>query len=601
MRHLLAPVLDATLAALKRDGALRLEETPRYTIEPPKNAAHGDLSTNIAMVIQKSEGKPPRAIAEMIVKNLVDLDGRVAKVDIAGPGFLNFTLKDAFITGIARDVLRAGASWGRTARGAHTKKVNVEFVSANPTGPIHIGHARGSFMGDAIARLLEAAGHDVTREFYINDYGKQVETLGRTVFKRYRELFGEKIELAEGEYPAQYVIEIARAWKERDGDKWLTAPTSDAHAEATRFGIEANLAAIKKTLASANIRHDVFSSEAALHHAGKVRDVVDFYVKRGVTYEADRARDTEGRKRNEDSKAAHFADKQLGGTFLETSKHGDEEDRVILRRDGTPVYLTADLAYHKDKLDRSDRVIDILGADHSGHVPRIKAGVALMGLEKSVEFVLVQIVRITRDGHEVKVSKRKGTVFELDDLLEEAGADACRFLFLMKTANAQIDFDLGVVSKQDKENPVFTFQYGHARCAAILRKAVEEKRAFIGVDALSDAHLAMLQLPEERAMLKKLALLPDVVKGAAEGLEPHKVLYFCGELIADFHGYYTKYKKTERVISDNTMKTQARLALVAALKQTLANAFTILGVDAPERMDALAKDDDDEAGTTPEG
>jgi arginyl-tRNA synthetase len=597
MRHLVEKVITDTLLSLKGQGTLRVETVPAFGVDPPKSASHGDYATNVAMMLQKAEGKPPRQIAEAIVKGLVDTDRVVAKIDIAGPGFLNLTLNDAVIQRVARDVLVAGAQWGRRARGPHSKKVMVEFVSANPTGPVHIGHARGAFMGDALARLLDAAGHDVTREFYINDFGKQVDTLGRTVWKRYQQRFGRPAELAEGEYPADYVKEIAEALQQADGERWLNASVDEALPRCRQIAIDHNLNTIKATLLKAGIKHDVFTSEAALHAAGRVTGVVDHYRARGVTYDADRAKETDDKVRRDDSKAAHYAEQQLGGTFLTTSAHGDDEDRIVLRKDGTPVYLTADLAYHKDKFDRGfDRMVDVFGADHSGHVPRIKAGVHLLGVdEKRLDFVLVQIVRITRDGQEVKVSKRKGTVFELDDLIDEAGADPCRFLFLMKTANAQVEFDLALVQKASRENPVFGFQYGHARCAAILRKAIEEGTPFAGERALTDAALAKLVLPEERDLLKKMSHMPDVVLSAAEALEPHRVLYFCSELIADFHSYYTKYKKTERVISDDVDKTQARLALVAGVKHTLKSVFDILGVDAPERMSA-PKDEPNELG-----
>jgi arginyl-tRNA synthetase len=341
----------------------------------------------------------------------------------------------------------------------------------------------------------------------------------------------------------------------------------------------------------------VFFSEKSLHDAGKVRSIVDVYKARGVTYEAaeGKRREKGDKVRSEDSKAAKFADKQLGGTFLMTATYQenekyvlkDEEDRVILRHDGTPVYLTADLAYHKDKFDRGyDLMVDVFGADHAGHVPRIQSGMQLLGFDqKKLQFVLVQIVRITRKGEEVKVSKRKGTLFELAELIEEAGADVCRFIFLMKTANAQFDFDLDAVQKQSKDNPVFYFQYGHARCASILKKAVEKGVTFVGAEALIEAQLSRLVLPEEKMMLKKMSLLSDVVQGAADKLEPHHVLYYCQELIGDFHSYYTKYK-SDPIVSEDKDKTQGRLALVAALKQTLQCAFGILGISAPEHMEA---------------
>lgn len=602
MKQQVKAVIDATLASLKSSGQLSFESIPNYNVEVPKDPTHGDWSCNVAMVAGKATGKKPPELAELIIKNLVDAGGIVVSIEKAGPGFLNLRLKDSVFQAIARDVLKAGEAFGRQAPKSTGKKVMVEFVSANPTGPVHIGHARGAFMGDAISRLLDAAGHDVTREFYINDFGKQVETLGRTVFKRYQELFGVQVTLAEGEYPAAYVIDIAKAWKDEVGDALLNAPESEWLPKAIAFGMAKNLESIRKTLAMANISHDVFFSEKSLHDAGKVRSVVDVYKERGVTYEAEKGerREKGDKVRNEESKAAKFADKQLGGTFLRTAtfqENGkyvlkDEEDRVILRHDGTPVYLTADLAYHKEKFDRGyDLMVDVFGADHAGHVPRIQSGMKLLGFDdKKLQFVLVQIVKIVRNGEEVKVSKRKGTIFELAELIEEAGADVCRFIFLMKTANAQFDFDLGAVEKQSKDNPVFYFQYGHARCASILRKAEEKGVAFVGAEKLTEAQLAKLVLPEEKAMLKKMSQLGDVVQSAADKLEPHHVLYFCQELIADFHSYYTKYR-ADPVISDDVEKTQGRLALVAAIKHTLKSAFGILGINAPESMQAPADEE----------
>jgi arginyl-tRNA synthetase len=602
MRNQVRQVINDTLFALRDQGALQFTELPSYSVEIPKNLEHGDWACNVAMVMAKNTGKKPQELADAIIANLVDRQSMIVSIERAGPGFLNLRLADAAFQQVALEVLRAGAQYGRKNPKSTGKRVNVEFVSANPTGPVHIGHARGAFMGDAIARLLDAAGHEVTREFYINDFGKQVETLGRTVFKRYRQLFGEPIELAEGEYPAEYVIDIAKVWKDEVKDTFLHTPEAEWLEPAMAVAIRENLKAIRATLAKANIAHDVFSSEAALHARGAVRDIVEVYRARGVTYEAaaGRRKDNKEKVRDAESKAAKFADRQLGGTFLMTATWQDakgqmplkdEEDRIILRADGTPVYLTADLAYHKEKFDRGfDLVIDVLGADHAGHVPRISSGMHLLGVDtKKLEFCLVQIVRITRGGEEVKVSKRKGTVYELDDLIDEAGADVCRFIFLMKTKEAQFDFDLDAVAKQSKDNPVFYFQYGHARCASILRKAEERKQAFVGLEALTQAQLARLVLPEEKAMLKKMSQLPDVVASAAERLEPHHVLYFCQELIADFHAYYSQYR-SDPVIGSDPEKTQGRLALVAALKQTLKSAFAILGIDAPESMTSAAED-----------
>jgi arginyl-tRNA synthetase len=584
--------LDAMRVKLAQDGK-SLPAHATFQVDPPKQAGHGDFACNVAMVMAKSIGMNPRALAEMVVAHLVDTDQVVSKIDIAGPGFLNITLSADVYARAVRSMLGQGDRWGTSA--ATNTRVLVEFVSANPTGPVHIGHARGLFMGDAVSRLLAAAGHDVTREYYINDFGKQVETLGRTVYKRYSQLFGDDVVLAEGEYPASYVIDIAKTLRDEDGDKWRGQPEAAWLQRCIDIGVRENMNNIRRTLAAVGVQHDVYASEAALHAAGKVRAVADTYQQRGATYDAPRARQSDDKVRREESKAAQYEERQQGGTFLRTSDHGDEEDRIILRHDKTPVYLTADLAYHQHKFERGfDRIINVFGADHAGHVPRLRAGMHLLGFdEKKLEFVLVQIVRLVRDGQEVKISKRKGTVYELADLLEEAGGDACRFFFLMKSANSQMDFDLDLIGKNSRENPVFSMQYGHARCAAIVRKATELGQSYAGTPR--HEVLLRLQLPEERLLIKKMSLLPEVVRSAAAALEPHRVLYFCQELISEFHGYYTKYKNTERVVSPDLDMTQARLAMVTALKQTLRCAFHILGVDAPEQMQAPADDEADHA------
>lgn len=588
MKHLVQAAIEKTLAQLKAQGLLSFSELPSFTVDAPKNPEHGDYAVNVAMMLAKPERKKPRDIAQAIADNLVDEAGAVASVEIAGPGFLNFRLSERVIQRTARDVLSRAEEWGRSSPSG--KKVLVEFISANPTGPLHLGHARGAYVGDAVARLLEAAGHDVTREFYLNDYGKQVETLGRSVHARYRQLFGEEVSLEKGEYPADYVIDIAKVLKEEDGERWLGKGEEEWMDRCVEVGIRENLKAIQRTLASLDIRFDVWASEKALHESGKVRAIVDEYVAAGKTYEAERARGTEDKVRHAGSKASQFAGQQKGGTFLVTSEHGDEEDRVILRPDGSPVYLTADLAYHKEKFDRGfDRMIDVWGADHAGHVARIRGGMEALGLDATrLDFLLVQIVRLMRGGEEVRISKRSGELYELKELVDEVGADAVRFIFLMRSPTAQFDFDLELAQQQSSQNPVFYVQYGHARTVNVMKKAEEKGVAFAGEGALTDAQLAELTLPEERAMLKKIAAFPEVVQGAAEALEPHRVLYYCQDLIADFHGYFTKYRHSARIVSDDAAKTQGRLALVAALRRTLKNALGILGIEAPEYMQSPA-------------
>lgn len=597
MRHLVHNLVEDTLRALREAGTLQSEVSPAFSIDAPKNPEHGDYACNVAMMLAKPERKKPRDIAQAISDHLVDADGVVEKLDIAGPGFLNFKLKDAVIFEQIRTVLAAGDQWGRAP--SRPEKVMVEFVSANPTGPLHLGHARGAFMGDAVARLLSAAGYDVTREFYINDAGRQVETLGRTVHKRYRELYGETVELEAGEYPAAYVIDIAKTLRDEDGDKWRDKSEDEWLPRCIEIGIRENIASIKKTLEGAGITHDVWFAESALHEGGEVAAVADAYKKLDVTYEAKVSRqESEGGKvRQEGSKAAQFRDQQLGGTFLETSKEGDEEDRVILRPDGSPVYLTADLAYHRNKAERGfHRMIDVWGADHAGHVPRIRAGMKLLGYDTDrFDFLLVQMVRLMRDGDEVKQSKRSGEVLELAEVIEDVGPDAIRFIYLMRAATSQFDFDLDLAKKNSADNPVFYAQMGHARCVNVLKKADEMGVAFGGLDAITDEHLAALKLPEERAMVKKIAAFPDVVIGAAEALEPHRLLYAAQELIAEFHSYFGKYKDSERIVSDNVEKTQGRLALVAALRNTLKCALNLLGITAPDYMTRDDTSDDEDA------
>ncbi len=597
MKQLVEAVVEKTLQALREQGTLTLAAMPAFSVDAPKNPEHGDYAVNVAMTLAKAEKKKPRDIAQAIVDHLVDDEGAVASVQIAGPGFLNFRLSDRVIQRTAREVLAAGErfGWRREKSG---KRVLVEFVSANPTGPLHLGHARGAYVGDAVARLLTAAGHDVTREFYVNDFGKQVETLGRSVHARYRELFGEKVSLDKGEYPADYVIDIAKTLRGEDGDRWLGKAPEEWMPRCVEIGIRENLKAVKATLETLDIRFDVWASEAALHEAGKPLAIVDEYRAAGKTYVAERARGSEDKERREGSKAAHYAEQQKGGTFLETSALGDEEDRVILRHDGTPVYLTADLAYHREKFERGfDRIIDVWGADHAGHVPRIRAGMRALGLDdKKLEFLLVQIVRLLRNGEEVRISKRSGELYELKEFVDEVGKDVARFVFLMRSPNAQFDFDLEVTQQQSSQNPVFYVQYGHARTVNVMKKAEEKGVPFVGPGALTDAQLSTLVLPEERTILKKLAAFPDVVAGAADALEPHRVLYYAQDLIGDFHAYFTKYKHSERIVSDDESKTQGRLAMVAALRQTLKNALGILGIEAPDHMthEQTASPDEDE-------
>ncbi len=585
MRHILSEVILKAYETCLEQGLLTCRPERLPQTEPCRDLKHGDFASNIAMVMSKLEKKSPRDVATPLAEALRLQTEVFDSIDVAGPGFLNMRLSPTFFSRVLRDTLEQGEGAHRSGR--HGRKALIEFVSANPTGPLHLGHARGAYVGDACARLLDAAGYDVEREFYVNDAGNQIRILAETVFVRYQQLFGESVELSEGQYPAEYVIDIAKIVKEQHGDALLTMTSEERMPICRAAAIEHNLGLIKKTLGRAGISFDQFFSEQeGLHDQGLVDAVVERYRAKDAVYQAERARETEGSKRRAGSKAAQFKAEQKGGLFLETSRHGDEEDRIILRHDGSPVYLTADLAYHASKFDRGyDKIIDVFGADHGGHVPRIRAGMHLLGFDgDQLDFVLVQIVKLLRDGTELKLSKRSGTVYALEDMIEELGADATRFIFLMRSPNAQFDFDVADVLRDSNDNPVYYCQMGHARAANVLKKAASEGQPFGGLATCDDSTLNRLVLPEEREMIKMIADLNRVVVDAAEALEPQRLLHFAKELIALFHGYFSKYKATERIISDDQELTQARLALVSALKQALKSALGCLGIDAPDWM-----------------
>ena len=570
IEHLLQQILENT--ALKLWPQVKL---PPIRVGLPKNPAHGDYATNLAMILAPSAGLSAPEVATKITQNLQDPEQVIQTTEIAGPGFINLRVSHLALQRIIPEILKQGANYGLHPK--NNQKVLVEFVSANPTGPLHIGHARPAFLGDAISRLLKAAGYEVTREFYINDAGNQVQILAQSVYARYCELFGQTAELAKDAYPGEYVIQIAQKLKDQDGDIWLDR--ADYLPRCIEIGIAENLRNIRETLLKVGIEFDSWYSEQSLYEKDAIATLLADYRSRKMLYEAEQAVGTQNKLRREESKSAQYTHQQEGGTFLKTSQFGDEEDRILLRKNGTPVYLLADIAYHQDKFARGfDRMIDVFGADHSGHVPRMRACMRALGLDdKKLDFLLVQIVRMLKEGQEVKISKRSGQLVELSEWVEEVGIDVVRVVFLMRSANTQFDFDLDLARKKSNENPVFYLQYGHARMATILAKAAD-------IPPFS-AKAGLLTLPEERNMLKKMAAYPEVILSAAHNLEPHRVLFYCHDLISDFHGYFTRYRHTERIISDNLELTQARLSLVRALKQTLHNALSVLGISAPEHME----------------
>ncbi len=601
MREKAEQIIAATLAKCAEKGLLP-PFTGTIAVDAPKNPAHGDWSSNAAMVLQKAVGKPPREIAKLIVDNLVDPDGAVTKTDIAGPGFINLWIAPRVFLGALDSVLQQGATYGHGTFG-NGEKVMVEYVSANPTGPMHVGHGRGAVVGDAISALLAATGHAVTREYYINDAGGQVKQLGKALWVRYREQCGIPLprpELPEpktGEekklkrewdeamarllpYPGEYLVDVAKEFKQEHGEKYVDASEEQQRGLFTDYAIEKLMQVIKGDLAALGIRFDNFYSEKTLHGSGAIDSAVEALTQKGLMYrgvlpppkDAKLAEDYEPRE-------------QL---LFKSSEFGDDLDRPLQKSDGSYTYFAADIAYHKNKLDRGfSRLIDVWGADHGGYVKRVQAAVeALTGRKGALDVVLVQMVNLVKNGQPYKMSKRAGTFVTLRDVIDDAGRDATRVMFLLKKADAQLEFDLDLVKKQTLDNPVFYVQYGHARCANIIKKAKES-----GFEVPEfDLGLLESQLTDsaELELVKRLLNFPHVVEGAARNREPHRIIYYVQETSAAFQSYYTRGKREPglRVVrADAPELTKARLVLVRCLKLVFANALALLGVGAPEWME----------------
>jgi arginyl-tRNA synthetase len=537
--------------------------TPPLTWEYPPEAKFGDLSTPICFALAKQYKRKPREIAQRVQAAFEADPAVVERVEVAGAGYLNVFVAPAWWQAVAREVLAVGASYGRADLGKGLR-VQVEFVSANPTGPLHVGHGRGAALGDAVASLLEATGHRVEREFYINDAGTQVRLLGESVYARYREAMGESVAFPENGYHGEYVRDVAgkvsEALPELPG-----LPADQAVAACAREGAAILLEEIRADLREFGVAFDVWFSEKSLFDGGEVARTLDELQARGHLYQ--------------DGTAVGFR----------ASDFGDEKDRILIRSSGEPTYFTSDIAYHVHKLRRGfGRMIDVWGADHGGYVPRMKAVLAALGHDpESLQVILLQMVRVLRGGQPVPMSKRSGQFVELREVVSEVGRDAARFLFLTRRAESQLDFDIEVAKSQSMDNPVYYVQYAHARACSMARKAAEE-----GIPGpYAQADLARLVLPEELQILKRLALYPETVVGAAAACEPHRVTGFLQELAAIFHGYFTRYKDSdERVISADRELSRARLCMVAAVRQVVANGLGLLGVAAPERMERTVLD-----------
>ena len=548
-RHLEA-LLRAALERAIAAGELVLPEIPAFTVEVPTEASFGDLATNLAMGSARSARRPPRAVAEILQRHLQDPHGWLATTEIAGPGFINFRFAPSFWQMLLREALAAGPAFGRSQMGTG-QRVQVEFVSANPTGPLHIGHGRGAVIGDVTARLLAAAGYTVDREYYVNDFGRQMDVLGRSTWARYRQLFGEAVTLPEDGYPGDYLIAVAEALRDQSTVDLRTLPEADAIDRCRDFAAPMLLGDIRQDLERFGVRFDRFVSERGLHESGAFDRAVAA-LPADVLYEDDDA------------------------TFFRTTNFGDEKDRAVRRRTGAPTYFGGDIAHlHQTLAGGYHRLVNVLGADHHGYVARLKAIVAAFGSDPdALQVILVQLVNLTRGGEPVRMGKRAGEFVTLREVLDEVGVDAARFFFLLRRSDSQLDFDLELAKRQSTDNPVFYVQYAHARIASIRLQA-----AALGGTEPSAVDLSPLG-EAEAELVRTVATWPDVVEGAARDLEPHRVAFYGQELAGAFHRYYNRH----RILTDDPALSQARVALICCVQQVLRSALELAGVAAPEKM-----------------
>ena len=583
--HLFADVLTrvrAVCTAQLGSGA----DLSRVVVEPPKDPSHGDMATNAAMVLAREARTKPRELAEKIAAGL-RADNLIASVDVAGPGFINLTLKVAVWADTLRNVLRQGNSYGRSAIGAG-EKVNVEYVSANPTGPMHVGHCRGAVFGDALASLLHFTGHDVTREYYNNDAGAQVDVLARSAFLRYREALGEDIdEIPEGLYPGDYLKPVGQALSADYGDRLKAMQESEWLPIVRAKAIAMMMDAIKGDLAALNIKHDVFFSEKSLIETGnnRVAETIDFLRSRGDVYEG-RLPPPKG------APVDDYEDREQ--TLFRATAYGDDVDRPLLKSDGSYTYFASDIAYHKNKFDRGfHNLVDVWGSDHGGYVKRVEAAIkAVTAGKATLDVKIVQLVKLLRSGEPVKMSKRSGDFVTLREVVDEVGKDAVRFMMLFRKNDAVLDFDLAKVIEQSRDNPVFYVQYGHARGHSVFRNAREvipqlPEETSARAAFLADAAVERLTDPSELNLLRQLALYPRTVEAAASAHEPHRIAFYLYDLASEFHALWTRGRDLPYlrfIINNDAEMTKARLALVQGVVSALASGLAVLGVGAPDEM-----------------
>ncbi|MEL7092489.1 MAG: arginine--tRNA ligase [Pseudomonadota bacterium] len=565
-----ALVLDA-LTALEGAGTLPAGlATDNVTVEPPRDPAHGDMATNAAMVLAKPAGMKPRDIAEALAAELAR-DARVTSADVAGPGFLNLRLAPVVWQHVVAAILAQGTDFGRSTMG-QGKRVNVEYVSANPTGPLHVGHTRGAVFGDALASLLAYAGHDVTREYYINDGGAQVDVLARSVYLRYLEAHGQDVAFEDGTYPGDYLIAVGEALKAKVGDAYVDKGEQFWLADIREFATEAMMDLIRDDLAALGVEMDVFFSEKSLYGTGRIEAALDDLRGKGLIYEG--VLEPPKGKKPEDWEPREQ-------TLFKSTEHGDDVDRPVMKSDGSWTYFAPDIAYHYDKVTREfDALIDVFGADHGGYVKRMKAAVsALSGGTVPLDIKLTQLVKLFKDGEPFKMSKRAGTFVTLRDVVDQVGADVTRFHMLTRKNDAPLDFDFDKVLEQSRENPVFYVQYAHARGASVLRKA-EEAGITADDETLQAADLTLIAHEAELALVAKLAEWPRLVETAARTNEPHRVAFYLYDLASAFHSLWNRGNDMPelRFVQDDAAVSRAKISLARATMLVIAAGLGILGV-----------------------
>jgi arginyl-tRNA synthetase len=554
MKQVLVKLLEQSIQAGIDKGFLPSVALPRIEMELTKDPGHGDYASNIAMILASQVKKNPREIAKILLEGIEDRGAVLKKVEIAGPGFLNFFVREGGLTALLDAVERQGDRYGSSDLGKG-RRVQVEFVSANPTGPLHIGHARGAVVGDVVSNILAAVGYQVFREYYINDAGNQMDNLGKSVLLRYRELLGETAEFPEGCYRGDYIRDLASELLKRDGERHLAREAAEVVPLFTDYAAGAILEGIKEDLRTFGVVFELYFSERELYRDEGVEKLLRDLEEKGFVYREGEA------------------------LWFRTTAFGDEKDRVVVRQNGAPTYFAADIAYHRNKFLRGfETVIDIWGADHHGYIPRMSAAVQALGYEKeALKIILVQLVNLLRDGKPAAMSTRSGEFVTLREVVDEVGRDAARYNFLMRRSDSHLDFDLELAKRQSNENPVYYVQYAHARICSILRMAAERG---ITAPAAGEADASLLRLPEETDLIKAITRFPEVVEGAARTLEPHRLTFYLNDLAALFHSYYNRNK----VISEDGVLTGARLFLVRSVLTVLKNALKMLGVSTPEKM-----------------